>query len=131
MQDRSRTFLFVFLCLLMYLLHMQLKAWLMPEQPPKKEEQKLAQKEKVAEKDKPVVKAAEPAKIAPAEDVPDETVTLGSADEKSPYRMLVTLTNRGAAVERIELSSPRFHDLDDRSGYLGHLALSNVPQQGG
>ena len=33
--------------------------------------------------------------------------------------MLVTLTNRGAAVERLELSSPRYRELEDRSGYLG------------
>ena len=37
--------------------------------------------------------------------------------------MLVTLSNRGAALVRIELSSPRYHDLDDRGGYLGHLVI--------
>lgn len=131
MQDRSRTFLFVFLCLLMYLLHLQLKEWLIPPAPPKKDAAKVAQAEKGAEKDKPGVKAVEPPKIAPAEIVSEESVTLGSVDEKSPYRMLVTLTNRGAAVERIELSSPRFHDLEDRTGYLGHLALTDVPNRGG
>src|SRR5258708_29886229 len=106
MQDRSRTFLFVFLCLLMYLLHLQLKEWLIPPAPPKKDLAKVAQVDKGGEKDKPGVEAAEPPKIAPAEKVPEESVTLGSVDEKSPYRMLVTLTNRGAAVERIEFSSP-------------------------
>jgi S1-C subfamily serine protease len=35
--------------------------------------------------------------------------------------MGVTLTNHGAAVRRIELSSPRYQDLHDRRGYLGHL----------
>ena len=44
---------------------------------------------------------------APEPEVPEQWVTLGSADENDPYRMLVTLTNRGAAVARIELSSPR------------------------
>jgi len=58
--------------------------------------------------------AAEPA-------VPEAWVTLGSLNPKSPYRMLVTITNRGAAVYRIELNNPRFHDLEDRSGYLGHV----------
>lgn len=52
--------------------------------------------------------------------------TLGSVDPASPYRMLVTFNSRGAAVERIELSNPRYRDLEDRSGYLGHLALSDV-----
>jgi YidC/Oxa1 family membrane protein insertase len=52
-----------------------------------------------------------------------EYVTLGSVDEKSPFRMLATLTNYGAAVRRIELSSQRFLDMHDASGYLGHLEL--------
>ena len=37
--------------------------------------------------------------------------------------MLATFSNRGAALVRIELSSPRYHDLDDRGGYLGHLVI--------
>ena len=31
--------------------------------------------------------------------------------------------SRRGAVLRIELSSPRYHDLDDRGGYLGHLVI--------
>jgi len=56
---------------------------------------------------------------------PHQWACLGSADPdpKNPYRMLVTLTSRGAAVARIELASPRYRDLDDRSGHLGHLVL--------
>ncbi len=68
--------------------------------------------------------AAKPAAPVPAAaevNVPDQWVTLGSADPQGPYRMLVTLTNRGAAVKRVELSNPRFRDLEDRSGYLGHV----------
>ena len=53
-----------------------------------------------------------------------EYVSLGSVAEDSPYRMLVTLTNSGAAVRRIELASTRFRDLHDRGGYLGHLELA-------
>ena len=52
--------------------------------------------------------------------------TLGSLDADNPAGMLVTLTSRGAAVERIELAGKRFHDQDDRFGYLGHLALETV-----
>lgn len=60
----------------------------------------------------------------PAEEgIAPQWLMLGSVDEKSDYRMLVTLTNRGATVERIELASPRFSDLQDRGGYLGHLTL--------
>ncbi|MEM8946169.1 MAG: YidC/Oxa1 family insertase periplasmic-domain containing protein [Planctomycetota bacterium] len=55
---------------------------------------------------------------------PLEFVTLGSVDPESPYRIGVTLTNQGAGVRRVELSSERFRDLHDRSGYLGHLELA-------
>lgn len=61
---------------------------------------------------------------------PEQGVTLGSADPASPYRMLVTLTNRGAAIVSVELNSPRYQDLTDpqgifyqRSGYLGRIWL--------
>ena len=57
-------------------------------------------------------------------------VALGSVDPESAYRMLVTLDNVGAAVERVELSSPNYRDLTDRSGYLGHLALTDAPTGG-
>ena len=67
----------------------------------------------------------EPAATTPA---PRVRSTLGSLDPADPARMLVTLTSRGAAVERIELSSEQFHDQDDRSGYLGHLAAATVPE---
>ncbi|NLE38082.1 MAG: membrane protein insertase YidC [Pirellulaceae bacterium] len=56
--------------------------------------------------------------------------TLGSADPKDPYRMLVTVTDRGAAVASIALNSPRYRALmeDDgwlsrRGGYLGNVVM--------
>ena len=64
---------------------------------------------------------------APEPEQPEKYVTLGSADPdpaKNPYRMLVTLTTKGAALARIELSSPRYRDVDDRSGYLGNLVIA-------
>jgi YidC/Oxa1 family membrane protein insertase len=48
--------------------------------------------------------------------------TLGTLDPESPYAMLVTANSRGGSIERVELNSPRYHDLDDHSGYLGELA---------
>ena len=72
--------------------------------------------------------------VAPAERLPEQWVTLGSADPASDYRMLVTLTNRGAAVERIELNSPRYRDVEDwedRSGYLGQLQPTPDPDHKG
>jgi YidC/Oxa1 family membrane protein insertase len=68
--------------------------------------------------------AAEPPAAESAQ-APRTRRTLGSLDPAAA-RMLVTLTSRGAAVERIELADERFHDQDDRSGYLGHLALERV-----
>ncbi len=57
----------------------------------------------------------------PPVDLPTRYATLGSADPQSPYRMLVTLTTRGAAVVRAELNGARYPSVDDRSGYLGHV----------
>jgi S1-C subfamily serine protease len=44
--------------------------------------------------------------------------------------MLATLTSEGAGIRRIELASPRYLDLDDRGGYLGHLELASAPEGG-
>jgi YidC/Oxa1 family membrane protein insertase len=71
----------------------------------------------------------EPADGEPLPTVKQQWVTLGSVDPSDPYRLLVTLTNRGAAVERIEISDPRFRDIEDRSGYLGHL-VAEPPEDG-
>lgn len=71
--------------------------------------------------------AAENAAAAPAPPDADlDFASLGSLDRDTGYRMLVTLTNEGAAVKRAELASPRFRDLTDRSGYLGHLEYENT-----
>ncbi len=67
---------------------------------------------------------AEPA----PESAPRRRFTIGSLDPEDPARVLVTLTSRGAAIERLELSDERFHDQDDRSGYLGHLALEGTAE---
>ncbi|MGL4514717.1 MAG: YidC/Oxa1 family insertase periplasmic-domain containing protein [Lacipirellulaceae bacterium] len=64
----------------------------------------------------------------PAAPLNDEPVpaggrlAIGSLDPAGPHRMLVTLDSTGAGIERIELASPRFHDPDNRAGYLGELA---------
>jgi YidC/Oxa1 family membrane protein insertase len=58
-------------------------------------------------------------------EVEEQFVALGSLDMKSGYRMLVSLTNTGAAVKRAEMASPRYTDPHDWSGYLGELELRN------
>jgi YidC/Oxa1 family membrane protein insertase len=77
-------------------------------------------------KQQPEVKAAEIPAVAPTTE-PVQYVTLGSLDPDSGYRMLVTLTNTGAAVVQAEMSSPRYRDQHDWSGYLGDLELKAVP----
>jgi predicted metalloprotease with PDZ domain len=116
-----------------------LQAWLFPEPPAAA----VAEPEPAGRTFEPVVikvegaqKASENvAEIAEGAEVsavkeaaPRTRFTLGSLDPADPSRMLVTLTSRGAAVERIELSDDRFHDQEDRSGYLGHLAAEAVPE---
>ena len=96
-----------------------------PEKPPEDDVKAAEAEKEPAEKEQPAEKEA--AAVA----VPQQWITLGSADPASPYRMLVTLTNQGAAVVRVELNSPRYRDLEDRSGYLGHLAPADAPQHGG
>jgi YidC/Oxa1 family membrane protein insertase len=112
--------------------------WIFPPPPPQKPDQAAAPVagQAVADGDDapPPADDRPPAVEQPAADllaadradIPHEFVTLGSLDPASGYRMLVTATNQGAAIHRVELSSPRFWDLHDRSGYLGHLALENV-----
>ena len=65
-----------------------------------------------------------------ANSAPRVRQTLGSLAPNSPAGMLVTLTSRGGTVERIELAGHSFHDQDDRSGYLGHLAVEVVDGEG-
>ncbi|MEX0866065.1 MAG: YidC/Oxa1 family insertase periplasmic-domain containing protein, partial [Pirellulales bacterium] len=57
-------------------------------------------------------------------------VQLGSLAPDSPFRMLVTINRDGAAIERAELKSRQYRDIEDRSGYWGHLALSAAEGKG-
>lgn len=61
---------------------------------------------------------------------PRQRVTLGSVDPNSPYSMLVTFDTKGAVVERVELSSNRYRDIEDYSGYLGHLDFEIIEEVG-
>ncbi len=85
---------------------------------------------KAPQKTDPAAPADPAADAKPAPTVNEQWTTLGSADPKTGHRMLVTLTNRGAAVERIELNHPRYSDIthretqprEDFSGWIGHIA---------
>jgi YidC/Oxa1 family membrane protein insertase len=58
-------------------------------------------------------------------EVPQQWLTLGSYAPDSPHQLLITLTNRGAAIERVELVERRpngrlrYRDLAGNYGYLG------------
>jgi YidC/Oxa1 family membrane protein insertase len=78
-------------------------------------------------------KAPPPAEKPEAQlEVARQFVSIGSYAANSPYALLVTFDNRGAAILRIELTERdadgniRYRSLEDRSGYLGHLALKPV-----
>jgi YidC/Oxa1 family membrane protein insertase len=53
-------------------------------------------------------------------------LTLGSLDPQSPYKMLVTLTNQGAAIVRAELNTTKYRDVQELSGYLGQIVVDPV-----
>lgn len=53
-------------------------------------------------------------------------ITLGSLDPTSPYRMLVTLSNRGAALTRVELNDSAYVDNSDTTGYLGQIIVDET-----
>ena len=55
-------------------------------------------------------------------------LTLGSLDPAGPFRMLVTFNTRGASIERIELNSPNYRDLEDFTAYVGHLGWDDDPE---
>ena len=128
MERRHLTFIAVALAIIVA--GQALQAWLFPPpvKPPAPESREVVEPESPAPAPEggstEVADAAtEPKPEDPAgADAARERRTLGSLDAADPARMLVTLTSRGAAVERIELADPRFHDQDDRSGYVGHLA---------
>ncbi|MCL2116804.1 MAG: YidC/Oxa1 family insertase periplasmic-domain containing protein [Planctomycetaceae bacterium] len=63
---------------------------------------------------------------------PGSYVTLGSADPKSPYNMLVTLSSRGATVRQIDMNKPQYRDTQDSTGWMGQIVveLADMPEYG-
>jgi YidC/Oxa1 family membrane protein insertase len=59
-------------------------------------------------------------------DASSRYVTLGSLDQETGHRMLVTFNSAGASVERAELASEQYLDQDYRGGYMGELGLTAV-----
>lgn len=71
--------------------------------------------------------ALDPAFLAAAEKQNEPGFyTLGSLDPKSPYRMLATFSNRGAALARVELNEEQYVDNSDATGYLGQIVADET-----
>ena len=135
--DYGRFALFILFLSAIFIGHIYLRAWLNPPQPDRQAAGPAGGAAAEAPGEKPPPedrRAQDPAEqppaqpekdqpLAPEPETPEQWVAIGSADPDSPYRMLATLTNRGAAIVRIELNSPKFRDLEDRAGYLGHVAM--------
>ena len=125
---------FIAVSLAIVLAGQALQTWLLPAPPAEPAAQQTAADADGRDEPSPPPSVERPATPAPADVEPPaaaasrERRTLGTLDPAGGAKMLVTLTSRGAAVERIELADARFHDQDDRSGYLGHLAPSTVPE---
>ncbi len=138
---------FIALSVAIWLGYVLLQLQFAPQRPPEKKPPVVAKKDGKAEpagQDKNGEKDDEQAAPAPAEAVdppeegadepvifPQRWLALGSVDPSSNFRMLAIFNSRGAAIERIELSSDRYRDLEDSTGYLGHLALTDMAGGGG
>lgn len=69
----------------------------------------------------------------PNQPLTEKWVSLGSMDNSSKYKMLLTFTSKGAALAYAELNSPQYLDLFDKegfryqnTGYLGNV-LAETP----
>lgn len=136
----KRFFLFIVLASALLFANMLLMNWLNPPQPPKPKPKPQQQAKEEEPKPEPEVRPtpAEPPQVVavepkedPQAESPAQWFALGSLNPNDPYKMLVILTSRGAAVERIELNSPQLRDVDEAWGYLGRLATESAPEGAG
>lgn len=76
---------------------------------------------------------AEKKQVEPANQ-PEAVVTLGSMDPAKKFNLMVTLTSRGASLERAELVGQKapgqfkYVALEHKGGYLGYLGLVQVAE---
>ncbi len=156
--EQRRLITFMLTASLIMLGYLQLQLLLNPPQPPAEVAEQAdalpdAQQD-VADRDEPAaagstdVDAPPPAAVAAEvtsptdfagdrleDEAPEPLVSLqrhvlGSLDPTSPYQVAVTFSNQGAAIERIELNDPHYQELDEASGYLGHLSLTDAETGG-
>ncbi len=125
--SQDRTTLFLMLLIGVFFIHM----WGISKDQNRRDELARQRQRQQDILDKPVVAPTDSDETGATEPETDATaavtaiepnwVTLGSMDPKSPYRMLVTLTNQGAAVVRAELNTEKYRDVQEPSGYLGQI----------
>jgi len=92
--------------------------------------------EEHAAENPPASKSAQPEtasaqKSSAVSKAPLRYLTLGSLDPNDPYRMLITLSSRGASVVSIEMSSLQYCDTEQPGGYLGEIAIDSPVGQDG
>jgi YidC/Oxa1 family membrane protein insertase len=130
-----RFFAWMLLTLSLFMLwqSMQQRAALKQKEEQLQAERREERKKREADEMKARAEKAQATSDVPAPPVvPEARYTLGSMNPNDNYSLLVTLTNRGAGVERIELveqTKPgrfRFRSLAERGGYLGYLAGEKV-----
>lgn len=100
-----------------------------PSQPPLPEKGQPDANQTPPDGAEPAVPSEKP-ELPPEPPQPERLLSLGSLDPSSPYRMLVTLTTRGAAVARIELNGRRYYEQENRAGYLGYVADARTRGEG-
>jgi YidC/Oxa1 family membrane protein insertase len=72
-------------------------------------------------------------KVDPYQEPPLELFTLGTMKPDDKYQLLVTLSNKGAGIRRVELverrtnGKLRYRSLAHQGGYLGYLGLDDLP----
>ena len=74
-------------------------------------------------------------KVDAYQEPPLELFTLGTMKPEDKYQLLVTLSNRGAGIHRVELVERRdngrlrYRSLAHQGGYLGYLGLDERPEE--
>lgn len=128
---RTQTFLLASAAFLFFYLYV--RSQLVPQEDAANNEDNVAQVEKPVNGEQDANNQQPIENEVTSTDVPESWYTLGSFDPQAGgHNLLVTFTNRGGAIERVELVGRKDGDVagpleyrrvDTRSGYLGYLAL--------
>jgi YidC/Oxa1 family membrane protein insertase len=125
-----RIVLFLALSLLIWTTYLGVQFLLPPPEPPAAAQNNEAEDDPVEEQPAAANPADEPGEAAkpvqpPVVNTARQKIAIGDLSKQKPGQMLVTFDSQGAAIERVELK--RYRDVEDLSGYLGHLDLTEAP----